>query len=223
METVIQHSAGTQTARVSVASLLRALRGHNFAVLSTAGEHGRPASAGVNYGVSAAGQELALYVMTRSHLQKARNVARNPWVSLVIPLPRRLLWFLPPPTIQVRGRAEILNGNDAAGIAVFERFWMGRRILAGYREAQRHGETRVCFLKITPEPVIATYMVGMSIWAVRRRMEAGAAKVILPPRIRDKAAAPHPRPGISPSGLGDEGVHDVPASSVPVDEGAGAR
>jgi hypothetical protein len=199
MGTKIQHSVSTQTARVSVASLLRALRGHNFAVLSTAGENGRPASAGVNYGMSLPGQELALYVMTRSHLQKARNVARNPWASLVIPLPRRLLWFLPPPTIQVRGRAELLDGNDATGIAVFQRFWMGQRILAAYREAQRYGETRVCFLKITPEPVFATYMVGMSIWAIRRRMEAGAAKVVLPAGVGGGPATPYPWPGISPS------------------------
>jgi hypothetical protein len=181
-----------------VATVLHELRRHNFAVLATVNAEGRPASAGVNYGVSLPGQDLALYVMTRSHLQKARNVARNPWVSLVIPLPRRLLWFLPPPTIQMRGYAEILDGNDATGIAVFERFWMGRRILAAYREAQQRGETRVCFLKIPPEPVITTYMVGMSIWAIRRRMEAGAAKLVLPTHIRQPSVAPSPRPGMRP-------------------------
>jgi hypothetical protein len=221
MGAMTQRQSGAQTARISVATLLRELRRHNFAVLATVGEDGRPAAAGVNYGVSLPDQDLALYVMTRSHLKKARNIARNQWVSLVIPLPRRLLWFLPPPTIQLRGRAEILDGKDAAGIAVFERFWMGRRILTAYEEAQRHGETRVCFLKITPEPVIATYMVRMSIWAIRRRMEAGAAKVILPTHIGQKAAAPHTQPD---SSISDDGAgHDTSDSGVPLAESERAR
>jgi hypothetical protein len=189
MDTRRAPQPGAPAARVSVDSVLRELRRHNFAVLSTVGEDARPASAGVNYGVSLPGRDLALYVMTRTHLQKARNIARNPQVSLVVPLPRRLLWFLPPPTIQLRGRAEILAGTDADGVAIFGRFWMGRRILAAYQEAQRRGETRVCFLKITPEPTIATYMVGMSIWAIRRRMEAGAAQVALPAGIGEEITA----------------------------------
>ena len=87
--------------RVTFDLVLRELRAHHFAVLTTVGEDETPDSAGVNYGVSAPGGELALYVMTRRHLKKARNIARNPRVALVIPLPRRLLWFLPPATIQL--------------------------------------------------------------------------------------------------------------------------
>jgi hypothetical protein len=165
---------------VTFEMIVRALRTHNFAVLSTAGEDARPASAGVTYGVSRPGEDLALFVMTRTHLQKTRNIAHNPQVSLVIPLPRRLLWFLPPATIQLHGRAEILDWTDAAGTEVFRHFWMGRRILAGYQEAHLHGETRICFLKVTLDPAVSTYMVGASVWALRRRMEAGAARVIIP-------------------------------------------
>lgn len=50
-----------------------------------------------------------IYVMTRRHLRKARNIAHNARVSLVIPLTRRILWFLPPPTIQLQGHAELLD------------------------------------------------------------------------------------------------------------------
>src|ERR1051326_1588980 len=98
--------------RVTFDLVLRELRAHNFAVLSTVDEEGSPDSAGVNYGVSAPGSELALYVMTQRHLKKTRNIARHPHVSLVIPVPRRLLWFLPPATIQLHGRAEILDWTD---------------------------------------------------------------------------------------------------------------
>lgn len=168
--------------RLTSALVVRELRTHNFAVLSTVDEEGRPRSAGVNYGVSAQGSELTIYVMTRRHLEKARNIARDPNVALVIPLRRRFLWFLPPATIQLSGRAEILDRNDRTGTDVFRGYWMGRRILEAYADSSRRGETRICFLKITPDPVVRTYMVGYGIWELRSRMESGAAKVVIPTR-----------------------------------------
>lgn len=176
-----------QTAReqgVTHDLVLRHLRKHNFAVLSTVGEDGRPASAGVNYGISRPGHDLAIYIMTRTHLQKTRNIARNPNVSLVVPLSWRLLWFLPPPTIQLHGQAKILDWTDAEGTDVFRHFWIGRRILASYHVSYSCGERRICFLRITLDPVISTYLVGVGIWQLRRRMEAGAAKVRISPEQR---------------------------------------
>lgn len=169
----------TPDSRLTPGLVLGQLRKQSFAVLSSVDNEGRPHSAGVTYGVSGAGRPLAIYVMTRRHLQKARDVAENPNVSLVVPLMRRLLWFLPPATIQVRGRAEVLDWTDENGVEVFSRSWLGRRILAAYRKSHRCGETRICFLKITPEPVVRTYMVGVGIWEISRRMESGVGKVIL--------------------------------------------
>jgi hypothetical protein len=179
--------------RVTFELVLSHLRSRNFAVLSTISRENTPHSAGVNYGVSQPGRDLVIYVMTRTHLQKARNIAQNPSVALLVPLIRRLLWFLPPPVIQLRGRAEILAWTDAEGTEVFRRFWMGRRILKAYQESHRRGETRICFVKITPDPVIHTYMVGYSIWQLRKRMESGAATVPIPPEYRS-SAPPSPRP-----------------------------
>jgi hypothetical protein len=166
--------------RVTIDLVLRHLRKQDFAVLSTVGEDGKPSSAGVTYGMPPTGRELAVYVMTRRHLQKARNIERNPNVSLVVPLTRRFLWFLPPPTIQLSGRAKILDWTDGEGTAVFRGFWLGRRILEAYRKSHRHGETRMCFLKITLDPVISTYMLGCGIWELRKRIETGGARVIIP-------------------------------------------
>lgn len=160
------------------------LRKRNFAVLSTCDDAGKPYSAGVNYGVSVQDREFKLFVMTRRHLRKARNIAQNPNVSLVVPLTRRLLWFVPPPTIQLHGHAEILEWTDREATDVFRRFWMGRRILQAYEQSHRRGETRICFLKITPDPVINTYMVGTRIWQLRNRMESGAATVVNPRESR---------------------------------------
>lgn len=155
--------------------LEREIRSNHFAVLATDSADGRPDSAGVSYGATRTTDGLVLYVMTRSHLRKARDIAREARVSLVIPIPRRVLWFVPPATIQLQGRAELLPQDDPIGTAVFRSFYLGRRILAGYREMSARGERRICFVKITAEPVVRTYMVGATIWQVIRRMESGAA------------------------------------------------
>jgi general stress protein 26 len=169
--------------RVTLELVLTELRRQHFAVLSTVDEHGTPHSAGVNYGVATdEGGQIALYVMTRRHLRKARDIAANARVSMVVSVPRHFLWFLPPATIQLQGRAEILDWTDLKGTRVFESFFVGRRILDAYRAWNRRGENRICFLRITPDPVIATYMVGFSAWELRTRMEKGAGKVVLPTR-----------------------------------------
>jgi hypothetical protein len=162
---------------VTFHSVLGELRRRDFAVLSTVTPEGRPHSAGVVYGVSLAGRPFQLYVMTRRRLRKARNVAENPNVSLVVPLNRRLLWFLPPPCIQFQGRAEVLDRDDRGGVETFRSFAMGRRILTMYEEMALRGETGVCFLRITPDVTLSTYMVGHSMWELMRRMEAGIERV----------------------------------------------
>jgi general stress protein 26 len=144
-------AARAKEQRVTPELVIRELRTHDFGILSTVGAEGKPFSAGVNYGVGQTDAGLAIYVMTRRHLRKARNIAGNPHISLVVPLPRRVLWFLPPATIQLTGKTEILDWADRAGTEVFGRFWMGRRILEAYEKSRRRGETRVCFLRITPE------------------------------------------------------------------------
>ena len=152
------------------------LRRKHFAVLSTSDATGVPASAGVSYGASPA--DLVIYVMTRRHQQKARNIAQNPQVSLGVPVARRL-GFVPPATLQLRGTAELLEWTDPGGTTVFQHFWMGRRILQGYRRSHRAGEHRICFIRVTVDPVVHTYMLGTSLWQIWRRMESGADRVVL--------------------------------------------
>src|SRR6266545_2107783 len=104
-------------------TIIKLLRKRSFAVLSTVDENGYPHAVGVEYGVSPNGD--ALYVMTRRQLKKARNMAANPHVALTVPLTRRVRWFLPPPSIQFQGRAEILDRTDEEGIRTFRGFFMG--------------------------------------------------------------------------------------------------
>lgn len=161
---------------LTYATVLRAIRRQHFAVLATSDPAGRPASAGITYGVSGSGS--AIYVMTRRHLQKARNVVANPRVSLVIPTPRRLLWWVPPGTIQLTGRAEVIDWTDQDATRVFSEFWLGRHIVDSYRGLHARGDSRIAFLRIELDPVIHTYMIGTSAWQVRNNMGAGASTVI---------------------------------------------
>ncbi len=64
---------------------------------------------------------------------------------------------------------------------------MGRQILTAYADSRRRGETRICFLKITPDPVVRSYMVGYTVWDLRSGMESMAATVVIP-----AAGAAHP-------------------------------
>lgn len=172
--------APMQPLRVTFDLVHAELRTHHFAVLSTADERGTPHAAGVTYGTSYDGHGLTLYVMTRRHLRKAWDIANNPRVALVVLVQPRILRFLPPASIQLHGRAEILDWRDEAGTAVFRRFWLGRLILAAYQRASRRGEHRICFLKITVDPVITTYMVGIRVWDLRHGIERGSAHVVVP-------------------------------------------
>jgi len=146
-----------------------------FAILATTGGDGRADSAGVSYAAIIESGQLVLYVMTRRHLRKARDIDRQPKVSLVIPIRRRLLWFLPPATVQLQGTAELLSQDDPGGTRAFQGFFLGRRILAAYRAMRLRGDDRICFTRITLDPTARSYMVGASLWQVIRRMEAGAA------------------------------------------------
>ncbi len=173
--------AANTSRRVTSARVLGQIRRQHFAVLSSASRDGVPGSAGVNYGATRSEGVLAFYVMTRRHLLKARNIESNPRVSLVIPVPRPVLTFLPPATVQLHGRAHLLNWDDPDGVAVFDSFWMGRRILRAYQRSRDAGETRVCFVKIVPDPSAHSYMVGFHIWELSRNMEAASATVSLAP------------------------------------------
>lgn len=167
--------------------VVRELRQRDFGVLSTVTPEGRPHSVGVVYSVALPGRPFRLYVMTRRRLRKARNLVEKPNVSFVVPLTRRLLWFIPPPCVQFQGRAEVMDRDDPGGVETFRSFAMGRRILSMYEAFAKRGETGICFLRITPDPTMSTYMVGHSLRELMRRMETGIERVPVPGRGTSQA------------------------------------
>lgn len=51
-----------------------------------------------------------------------------------------------------------------------------------YEDFARRGETGACFLRITPDQTLSTYMVGQALWELMRRMETGIERVPVPAR-----------------------------------------
>lgn len=158
-------------------TVLRQMRRHHFAVLSTSDTDGHPASAGVTYGLT----------LRFGHVRhdptaptKSAQHRRQCGCLLVIPVPRKLLWPIPPATIQLRGSASIRDWTDTEGTQVFSSFLLGRQILTSYRELRDRGESRICFLRIELDPVIHTYLLDTPIWRARRNMESGSARAIRP-------------------------------------------
>lgn len=164
--------------------VLKELTKRHFGVLSTVTKDGHSHSAGVFYSVSHSAPPLEIFVMTRTKLKKARNIMNNPNVSFVVPLKRRLLTFVPPPCIEFQGKAEIIDWKDETGAASFKKSFMGRTIVNSYDEMYRQGDHTICFLRITPDPMIFTYGFGVSIWEMRRHMEVGFARVEIPQNYR---------------------------------------
>lgn len=137
---------------VPAAPVLRAIDRRSFCTLATTSRQGRPHVAGVLY--AAVGTDL--YVSTMRTSRKARNIEANPSVAVCIPV--RRLPVGPPSSVQLQGRAELLELDDPA---------LRRLADAGrLKGVTSHGELELpggCFVRITPNGRAATYGLGMSL------------------------------------------------------------
>jgi nitroimidazol reductase NimA-like FMN-containing flavoprotein (pyridoxamine 5'-phosphate oxidase superfamily) len=140
-----------------VARTLRVIRTRSFAVLSTVSDAGFPHAAGVAY--AAVGSTL--YVNTERSSRKARNVAADDRVAMVIPV--RRLPVGPPFTVQFQGRATVVAMDDPEIAAL---------VAAGSLDGiTRHGELEEpdgCSLRIVANGPVHTYGIGVSALAVAR-------------------------------------------------------
>ena len=135
----------------------RAIDRRHFAVLSTVSPAGHPHAAGVSY--CTVGERL--YVNTHRDSRKARNIAADERVGVVIPV--RRLPVGPPFNVQFQGTATLLAQDDPEITALLAADEL-RRIVS-------HGELDEpdgCFLRIEPTRRIHTYGIGVRIVAVAR-------------------------------------------------------
>ena len=140
-----------------IARVTNALRRKSFAMLSTVSDAGFPHAAGVVY--SAVG--TTMYVHTMRTSRKARNVAANDRVGVVVPV--RKLPVGPPFTIQFQGRATVLEMDDPEIVDLLER--------GELKEISGHGaldEPDGVFVRITPNRRVHTYGIGVSPIGVAR-------------------------------------------------------
>ena len=147
------------------------LRKGSFAVVSTVSPAGRPHAAGVVYDTVPG--EDALYVHTMRSSRKARNIADNDHVGVVVSVKR--LPVAPPYTVQFQGRAELIEMDDPRIEALRG---------AGHLKAiSGHGaidEPDGVFVRIEPNRRIHTYGIGVSTLALARDpLHVGARTVEL--------------------------------------------
>jgi uncharacterized protein YhbP (UPF0306 family) len=159
------------------------LRKHTFGIIGTVSRDGRPHATGVAYVTSPLGKPLALYVVTDTSTKKVRNILNNPNVSFVVPIPRRLITVAPMSCIQFQGRARLLGTDDVGALETMKSTRMGRMMLGMAKRMINELTGKLCFIMITPDPVIHTYGVGLSLFQMRNSFGRARGKIELPAEL----------------------------------------
>jgi hypothetical protein len=140
-----------------------------FATLATTSPAGRPHVAGVLYDAA----DGALWVHTMRSSRKARSIAANPHVAVVIPF--RKLPAGPPYTVQFQGTAELVEMDDPAVAAL-----VAAGELAGVSGHGALDEPDGVFVRIVPNRTVHSYGLGANpIDLIRDPLHTGARTVRL--------------------------------------------
>jgi nitroimidazol reductase NimA-like FMN-containing flavoprotein (pyridoxamine 5'-phosphate oxidase superfamily) len=151
------------------------VRKKSFAVFSTIDSKGRPHSTGILYGVAPKSARFALYILAGTKYVKVRNVQRNPNVSLVVTFPHYYIRFAPASYVMFRGTAEILPSSDPTAREAFS----SQRILRMNLNTDMD-EHEMVFIKITPEPRVVCYGLGIGIMEMRGDHTNAGYSVVIP-------------------------------------------
>ena len=157
------------------------VRKKNFGVLSTIDKKGRPHSTGIVYAVGHPEKPFALYIIVGANYVKAKNIRRDPNVSLVVTFPHYWIRFAPASYVMFRGTAEILPGDDPDGYWAMSQTRIGRMNLQTEAE---NSEVEYAYIKITPKPTVFCFGLGYGIMELRRRHTSGDYKVTIPEERR---------------------------------------
>ncbi|MHA2025384.1 MAG: pyridoxamine 5'-phosphate oxidase family protein [Candidatus Thorarchaeota archaeon] len=163
--------------RFSFESVEKAVRKKTFCVLTTIDSKGRPHSTGIIYAVGSSDKPFALYGIVAENYAKVRNIKRNPNVSLVVTFPHYWIRFAPASYVMFRGTAEIMPDDDPDGRWAMSQTRIGRMNLQ--TEAEDVGADLV-YIKMTPEPTVFCYGVGIGLMELRSDHENAAYKVTIP-------------------------------------------
>ena len=128
---------------------------NNFGVLGMVTADGESRTVGIVYVV----ENRKLYIGAEATAWKTKHIARNPHVSLTVPIARRvplMPWIkVPATTITFSGTARILTMEEI-GATLLQRL---------YRHED--GRDEWCAIEVTPERDFITYGVGISLLQMR--------------------------------------------------------
>ena len=168
MQTTNNHTADINDPK-QIKRVRRVIEKKSYAVVSTVSDAGFPHAAGIVYDSI----DSVLYIHTMRSSRKARNVAANPRVGVVIPT--RRLPVGPPFALQYQATAEILDMDDPEIVDL---------VAAGrLKKTSGHGaldEPGACFIRVIPNRTIHSYGIGVStIGVIRDPLHVGARSVTL--------------------------------------------
>ena len=152
------------------------LRRKTFGVLSTISRDGSSQTTGILYAVSPPGAAFRLYLITVRSYLKARNIARNPQISFLVPYPHALLPFVPASCISFSATAEILPPDDLEGR---EAFTANRILRMNLAEANAMADG--IFLRIRPKRSVHCYGIGFGLMTIARNPAVCGYSVAIPP------------------------------------------
>ncbi|TFH07935.1 MAG: hypothetical protein E4H14_07445 [Candidatus Thorarchaeota archaeon] len=157
------------------------IRKKSFGVLSTIDSKGRPHSTGIIYAVGPPESPFALYSVVGANYAKVRNIKQNPNASLVVTFPHYWIRFAPASYAMFRGTAAIVPFGDE------DAQWAMRQTRIGRMNLQTEVEdanVEFVFIKISPEPTIFCYGLGIGIMEMRGNHANADYKVKIPEERR---------------------------------------
>ena len=147
------------TVQVTTAQVWQEIEQNMFAVLGMVTPTGEARTVGIVYVVD----ERKLYIGTQKAAWKAKHIARNPHVSLTIPLAKRIPFMpwikIPAATITFPGVANVLAPSEVKADLLNKL----------YRDVAKDEKTMAasCVIEVTPQGDFITYGVGIPLLQMR--------------------------------------------------------
>ena len=143
-----------------------------FAVLGMVTSKGEARTVGINYVVD----DHKLYIGTDKVAWKTKHVARNPQVSLTVPIAKRIPFMpwikIPAATITFSGVANVLAHNEVKADLLQKLYGNGAK--------DEKAMAKLCFIEVTPQKDFITYGVGIPLMQMRFPEKARGRVAVAP-------------------------------------------
>lgn len=154
------------------------IRKKTFGILGTVSPLGNAHTSGIVYGVSPPQEKFRLYILTKNDYFKAKNIQKNPHVSMTITYPHYWLRFAPAATIYFQATARLLQFDDPIPQEVFKQKRILRLVIPKGEISQKEKESYV-FIEIKPKKIIC-HGVGIGLLKQRKDHEHTSYYIELP-------------------------------------------